>query len=269
MNIRQQAGFTLIELAVVFVIIAALLSYTFMPLRSQMETAYIKEARAKLNEIEESLYGYAIANGRLPCPTEPGEGGIAQPATPASPAVAGADTCDVNIGFVPSNTLGIKGKVNCDGLLTDPWGRPYRYSVTNTDLSDNGDDFLEAGQLRSVANGGEGIANVTPDLRVCSDLDENCAALTLKPFIVADNVPAVIFSMGTRERGNTNREDENAGEGAAVNSTCGLPAYLMGGDEFYYSAQRRETAGSEFDDILIWISPNILYGKLLQAGQIP
>lgn len=76
MNKRFQHGFTLIEMAIVLLILAALLSYTFMPLRAQLETANIKEARGKLAEIEQAIYGFAIANGRMPCPTEPGEGAV-------------------------------------------------------------------------------------------------------------------------------------------------------------------------------------------------
>ena len=60
MKLSKQRGFTLIEIAIVFVIIAILLSYTFMPLRAQIETKNIKEARAKLVEIEEALYVFAI-----------------------------------------------------------------------------------------------------------------------------------------------------------------------------------------------------------------
>ncbi len=264
-------GFTLIEIAIVLVIIASLLSYAFMPLRAQMETANIKKAHLKLNEIEESLYGFAIANERLPCPTLPGQGGIAQPAildaTP--PIVAGADSCTVNIGFVPSTTLGLKGEVNCDGLLMDPWGRPYYYSVTNADASNNWDDFVERGQLKSIANGGEGIDAVNPDIQICNNLDVNCTAGAPASAISTNNAVAVIFSRGTRSRPNSADENENAGEGANIASGCGLAAYQIGNDRFYYGASRREINGQEFDDIVTWISPNRLYSKMLKAGIIP
>jgi len=271
MKIVKHQGFTLIEIAIVLVIIAVLLSYTFMPLRAQLETANIKKAHSKLTEIEESLYGFAIANERLPCPTLPGQGGTAQPAildaTP--PAIPGADSCTTNIGFVPSSTLGLKGQVNCDGLLIDPWGRPYYYSITNADASNDWDDFVERGQLKSIANGGEGIDAVTPDIQICNNLDVDCTAATPASAISTSNAVAVIFTRGTRQRNNSTDEDENAGEGANLASGCGLPAYEMGNDRFYYASTRRETAGQEFDDIITWISPNSLYSKMLKAGIIP
>lgn len=258
MNKQCQHGFTLIEMAIVFLIIGALLSYTFMPLRAQLETANIKEARGKLAEIEQAIYGFAIANGRLPCPTLPGEGGLSMPQDPP-------DACDSYIGFVPSGTLGLKGEANCDGLLVDPWGRPYRYSVTDNDFDGGGiDDFVVSNELSNV-----GINNAAPDLRVCRNLGAACNSATAAADIIADNVVAVIFSMGTKGRANSTAENENAGEGGTLASTCGLSAYPIGNDRFYYAANRREIAGQEFDDNLIWISPHILYGKLLQAGQIP
>ena len=265
---KSQKGFTLIEIAIVFVIIAVLLSYTFMPLRSQIETAHIKQARAKLVEIEESLYGFAIANNRLPCPTQPGLNGLSNP---PDPTLMGTPHCNNNtniagyIGFVPSATLGIKGKVNCDGLLIDPWGRPYMYSVSHFE-----DPVLNQGSI--VVTGGIAAAggpnNITVAsnqlLKVCNDLTENCNGGAGS--YSADVAYAVIFSMGNRQIANSTDENENAGEGAAKASTCGLPAYEVGGDRFYYSAERLEQAGQEFDDIVIWISPNILFAKLLQAG---
>lgn len=259
MNIQtRQQGFTLIELAIVFVIIAALLSYTFMPLRAQLETANIKKAKAKLAEIEEALYGFAIANGRLPCPTIPGNNGIENPDT-TTDYCAGNAAIAGYIGFVPSTTLGIKGEVNCDGLLSDPWGRPYMYSVSNSDISGAGDFVIFDGI--KLAGGPTAVA---PDIKICNDLTKNCnnGVGTFS----TDEAVAIIFSMGSRARANSTDEDENAGEGAAIASTCGLPAYQIGSDRYYYSASRVEVAGQEFDDIVSWISPNILYAKLLQAG---
>jgi len=272
MNKFKQNGFTLVEIAIVFIIIAVLLSYTFMPLRAQLETKNIKEARSKLVEIEEALYGFAIANNRLPCPTRPGLNGIANPADPtiaATPHCNGDAAIAGYIGFVPSNTLGIKGEVNCDGLLTDPWGRPYRYSVTNVDgigaalppgAGDNSADFVVTDAIR--LEGGPNFVN--PDIKVCNNLAVNCTAGG--GTASTSSAVAVIFSMGTKQRANNAGENENAGEGGTIASTCGLPAYPIGSDQQYYAAQRIEEIGNEFDDIVIWISPNLLYSKLLQAG---
>jgi len=262
MKIFKQNGFTLIEVAIVFIIIAVLLSYTFMPLRAQLETANIKKAHAKLVEIEEALYGFAIANNRLPCPTVPGNAGLSNPGNPTGTAVEHCNSSAAiagYIGFVPSSSLGLKGEVNCDGLLMDPWGRPYMYSISNSDESGSG-DFVTFEGIKNAL----GPTVVDPDIKVCNDLTANCTAGG--GIASTDKAVAVIFSMGTRQRANSGKEDENAGEGGTVASTCGLPAYKIGNDAQYYAAQRIESGNNQFDDILIWISPNILYSKLLQAG---
>lgn len=267
-------GFTLIEMAVVLVILAALLSAVFMPFSAQRETANIRKAREELKAIEEAIYGFAIANNRLPCPTLPNQGGVSMG--------GGATNCqdaagnDFSHGFVPARDLGIKGNVNCDGLILDPWGNPYRYSVTQADRGNQaGWDFVQTGQVKieediEVLNGTGTLANITGDLQVCSDLSAACSGGTPAANILVSNALAVIVSMGKHWQNLSADEQENAGEGGTtITSSCGLPAYPIGNDEFFYSAERVEIAGSEFDDIVIWLSPNTLYSKFLEVGHLP
>ena len=261
-QIKHQHGFTLIEVAVVFVIISVLLAASIYPLTSQRESAHIVSSKKQLDEIQEAIYGFAVSQGRIPCPTLPDNGGIALPVNPATPPTA-ATNCQSYHGFVPSTTLGISGSVNCDGLLIDAWGQPYRYSVTDNDADGNGyDDFITPGEIRLV-----GAANLNPDLQVCRNLDVNCPVSGAVD-IVSTNAVAVIYSLGKPRDTSNLDEDENAGE-ATIASQCGLADYATANNTFFYAAERREQAGEEFDDILIWISPNILYSKLLQAGQLP
>lgn len=248
---QQQQGFTLIEMAVVMLILAFLLSAVFMPFSAQRETADIRKAREELKTIEEALYGFAIANNRLPCPTLPGNGGV---------GVMAGTVCQNDNGFVPSTDLGLSGNVNCDGLLLDPWGNPYRYSITNTDQDGDGNsDFVVAGEMTNQ------VANLTPNLRVCRNRLTACNAGTAAADVVADNVIAVYFSMGKSWQNPSNLEDENAGEGAPIVSACGLGSYDISSDRFFYSMERLET-GTTFDDIVDWLSPSILYTKMLDAG---
>jgi len=271
---KSSQGFTLIEVAVVFVILAALLAASIYPLTAQRESAHIAQSKHKLAEIREAIYGFAIAQDRIPCPTLPNNGGASVPLNPATPATGPANNCQSYHGFVPSTTLGISGSVNCDGLLLDPWGQPYRYSVTSTDHPTLGNlgyhDFVVTNETSTV-----GIANLDPNLmpppnnylRVCRNLNISCPA-SGGVDLLSNNAVAVIYSIGKPRSTSNAQEDENAGE-TSIASTCGLAAYGTANDNNFYAADRREIAGQEFDDILIWISPNILYAKLLQAGQLP
>jgi len=255
-TMKSSQGFTLIEVAIVFTILAALLAASIYPLTAQRESAHIASTKVQLNEIQQAIYGFAIAQDRLPCPTTPGNGGVSQPENPAA-------ACATYHGFVPSSTLGISGSVNCDGLLLDAWGQPLRYSITNTDVGGNGaGDFIVANETSVV-----GIANLNPNLWICRDLTVDCAASAATDR-VSSNAVAVIYSLGKPRSTSNAQEDENAGE-ANTGSTCGLANYAIANDTFFYAASRREIEGQEFDDILIWISPNTLYAKLLQAGQLP
>lgn len=244
MNIQK--GFSLLEVAIVLLILGFVLGGLMMPMSAQRENNNIKQARQEIKSIQQALYGFAIANTRLPCPAQPGLG---------TESPLGGGVCNNNsIGFVPSASLGIDGDVNCDGLLLDPWGNPYRYSVTTNDQVPVGSpDFTTAGEINNV-----GAATLNPDLRICTD--STCAAN------LTNDAVAVIYSMG----GNwsnvvSNDEIQNGGEGAPIPSGC-TADYGVSNDNDYVSRARVEIAGSEYDDIVSWISANILYAKLLAAG---
>jgi len=254
-NLKYQQGFTLIEVAVVFVILAALLAASIYPLTAQRESAHITQSKIQLAEIQEAIYGFAIAQGRIPCPAEPGNGGVAEPIN----TVTG---CDSDHGFIPSATLGISGSVNCDGLLLDAWGQPYRYSVTGSDSTGSGNsDFTVSGEINSAS-----LPTLNPNLKICRNLDVGCPAST-GTNVITENAVAVIYSLGKPRSTSNAQEDENAGE-ATIASTCGLDTYDIANDNNFYAAERREIVEQEFDDILVWISPAILYAKLLQANRI-
>ena len=255
-NKKNNSGFSLIEIAIVLVIIGALISAAIMPLTAQRDTNNIKKARTELKTIEEALYGFAIANGRLPCPADDVSNGVEA----ATANGAGWD-CDVPMGFIPAVTLGLQGSVNCDNLLVDPWGNPYRYSVTSAENGGSpGADFVSSGDIAAVQP-----INLLPDLRVCGNVLANCTAASGAADIVADNVVAVFFSMGKQWQNPSAVEDENAGESAQI---AGCMNYDVSNDRFFYAGSSIETGANQFDDIVTWISPNILYAKLLAAGQL-
>lgn len=62
-------GFTLVEMAVVLVIVGLIIGALLVPLSAQRDLKDYSESRAHLEQIRDALYGYAIINGKLPCPT--------------------------------------------------------------------------------------------------------------------------------------------------------------------------------------------------------
>ncbi len=226
---KDAYGFTLVEMAVVLVIVGLMLGGLMIPLTAQMDQSRVSEARKDLSEIKEALIGYAIANGRLPCPDTDGDG--------IENACGTTTSAESSQGNLPWVTLGIEG--------TDPWGRHYQYRVN--------DAFGAVGTPFSLSTVGTGTT--TGILRICADYV--CAAT------LAINVPAVIYSSGKN-----GAVQPPVGADELENTTDKTNAKF---DRTFVSHEFASSgaANGEYDDILTWISPNILFNRMVAAGKLP
>jgi len=100
-------GFTLIEMALVLIIMGLLMGSLLSPLPKQIEQKRINITQQRLEEIKEALLGFAVLHNRLPCPALD-ENGLE------------STTCN-NEGYLPWKFLGV-GRY-------DAWGNPFRYRV--------------------------------------------------------------------------------------------------------------------------------------------
>src|SRR5512140_3465759 len=117
-------GFTLAELAVALVIIGLLLAGALIPLSTQMEVRNTADTQRTMDQIRETIIGFAQANGRLPCPAD---GTIAAGSAGAGMEQYAAGMCTgasatTAFGVVPWATLGVPE--------TDAWGRRFSYWVS-------------------------------------------------------------------------------------------------------------------------------------------
>ena len=270
---QKQVGFTLIELAVVLLIVGALFAGIIVPFTTQIELRRVNDTQKILEEIREALIGFAAANGRLPCPAAPGATGV------ESKVPAGANTDKLGNctnfwdGFVPGTTLGI-GPTDANGYVLDAWNNRIRYAVANVDRGISGSltpntykDFTGEGatagsnsEMRNV-----GMATLAPDLKVCSTATGMTATACAANRSLVDTAVAVIYSTGpnaARADPGGLRVDENANP----NPNATAPA-----DKVFVSHERAGDAApnGEFDDIVIWLLPNILYAKMIPAGRVP
>jgi len=235
------SGFTLVEMAIVMVIISLMLGGLMMSLSQTTENTRRSDVQAQLAEITEALYGYAQANGRLPCPATPTSNGTELP--------VGGGACVRQHGFVPSATLGLRGAVNADGLLLDPWNNPLRYSVTTT----NSNAFTTTNRMQTTT-----MAILAPDLRICRE-----AACSN---VIASTIPVVILSMGKNWPAFTSADEvANAGEATVGGGPSGVVYRMPGNNDFVSTGYNEST----FDDLITWISPHILYARMITAGKLP
>lgn len=245
--LSSQHGFSLMEMAVVLMILGTLMSGVLVAVSQTTENNRRTNSLVQLRQIEEALYGYAQTNGRLPCPAI----FTAVAADKGREDPQGGGACTEPHGFVPVATLGFYGPTNDDGLLLDPWQNPVRYSVAEYD--DNGDsipDFTSDAGISDLFSTGNLVAD--PDLlRVCDS--DTCGG-----DILADTVPALVYSMGANWATYTSADEQENATAAAT--------YPISDDNDFVSTSYSE---ENFDDQIIWLSPYVLFNKLISAGQLP
>lgn len=230
----HQRGFSLVELAVVLVILGFVLAALLLPLQAQRENTFRLQTENQLEIAKRALIGFAQTNGRLPCPATAVSGGLESP--------AGGGTCTNQLGYLPAATLGLQ-PANEDGLAIDGWNNPILYGVTQVNSAGGAatPDFTTANEMNVV-----GVANLAPDLVVCPEAD-NCPATYL-----IDNAVAIIYSLGPT--------GALASQGADEDENPTAP----GADTQFVS----QSPTSTFDHIVVWISPYVLYNAMIQAGQL-
>jgi prepilin-type N-terminal cleavage/methylation domain-containing protein len=137
-------GFTLIEMAIVMVVIGLVLSGALVAVAPVVQNTKISETNERLDRIEQALTLYAIRNGCLPCPADPSQSStgtnpgqsIKGTSTAYSSGCTGTQDCgfgESKQGAVPWVTLGLS-----EGDITDGFGTRIDYSVTSALAHDNG-----------------------------------------------------------------------------------------------------------------------------------
>jgi prepilin-type N-terminal cleavage/methylation domain-containing protein len=216
-----QRGFTLVEMAIVLVIMALLLGGVLAPLSTQKEQEKRVDTAQLIEAALQALTGFAIINGRLPCPDSDAPADGRENACPTG-------TASFTRGALPWVDLGLASGA-------DDWGNPLGYAV-------NGGFADPAGFALTTAGTGAGI------LRVFAAAPGNCNAVAGD---VAENVPAVVWS-GAKTGYASNDETENTDA-----------------DRCFVSKDYNTVANQEFDDLINWLSPNILFNRMVSAGSLP
>lgn len=289
LKIRLQQGFTLVEVAIVLLIVAILLGYSVAMFPVQQDLKKYRKLDRDMDDIVAHLIGFAQVNGRLPCPDTIGDINGTGAGIPdgledwddvidnvdtvggTAPADGIIDSCKGFFGFLPAGTLGLTGAIDTSGRLLDPWGEPYLYHVSNIDFNSVGGLGGTDGDIDTLAGadlvspngiGEEGLSFVSPNLSICTDSNNVTATDVVcdgSGTSIVTNAAAVIISTG-KDIGQiaSNIQDENQDD------------FDDGTNDLVYTfSTRSDVAGAEYDDGVRWISPNVLYSKMIEAGQLP
>ncbi|USX18409.1 type II secretion system GspH family protein [Oxalobacteraceae bacterium OTU3REALA1] len=230
---HRQAGFTIVEIAIVLLVVGLMIGGLVAPLSSQLEQRRVSETVRVMDEAKEALMGFALRNGYLPCP--------AISAADGREDRAGA-VCNKRFGYLPWATLGV-------GRL-DGWGRVLAYSVTPAFADSTA--FFTLSTKRDITIATRGVSG---DLVPSTDVED---------------IPAAIMSFGRNGYGGTS--DQNTRILDAGNNNIDEKTNLQSGGVALISRPTSTDprgAGGEFDDIVIWISPNILYNRMVAAQKLP
>jgi prepilin-type N-terminal cleavage/methylation domain-containing protein len=248
-------GFTLIELAVVLCIIAVLMGSIMVPLTAQIAQRKISDTQKTLDDLREALLGFAISNTRLPCPASATSNGVESFCTSATgacgaeilaPQSHGRCAAQYN-GFVPGVTLGLAA-TDAQGYGIDAWGTRIRYAVTAAQSY----TFTAPNGMRNTT-----LTALGPDLFVCASSTGVTATTCGTAPVLTGSAPAVIYSLGP-----------NASTGGGI--TADEAANLSNTKVFVSRVRAGLGATSgEFDDIVTWLSENVLYNRMVAAGQLP
>lgn len=224
-----EAGFSLVEMAVVVAIMGLLMAGLLPMITNQIDQQHRVETRKLMEDIRGALVGYAATQTppKLPCPakvdivTGAANAGVADcTITPSGNAIT---------GVLPWVTLGTSE--------TDAWGRRFTYSVPVSAVNSYTGGFsLSSSSPINVLSTNAGIA-------------------------IASGVPAVLISHGQN------------GIGAWTPQGTQIPTTGISADE---GANADGSApfvshdfASDFDDLVIWISPNTLFNRMVSAGKLP
>jgi prepilin-type N-terminal cleavage/methylation domain-containing protein len=275
---RRAAGFTLMELAVVMTIVTILLTATVYTLSAQTEQRNLADTQRRLEDAKELLLSFAVLNGRLPCPASSTSNGDESP--------TGGGTCtDGYTGYLPAKAIGY-APTDPAGYGLDVWGNRIRYAVSiNSNVTGAPDyTFTTGTNIRSNYSTSAGTNLVPNDLLICSSYGTSGSLSTSSPSCgaLADATPgvsvtnqnivvAVVWSQGKNFNTASYGTPPVAGQAGAdevFNNKIKSPANSVHG-VFISHPPRPFSETNEFDDQMAWIPVNLLYSRMIAAGQLP
>jgi prepilin-type N-terminal cleavage/methylation domain-containing protein len=266
---RREHGFTLVELAVVVLVVGLLIGSLLVPLSTQVDQRNAAETQRRLEDAREALLGFAATNDRFPCPASSTSNGQESFCTNGTGG-CGAELlippshgrCFKSDGFLPGLTLGLNNldasSYALDGYpLTSGQGR-IRYALADVTLGGTQHALTVSGAMRTA--GITAIGNSTAYLTVCASAPVPPTSTTTcgtSVTLAQGNAAFLVYSLG-----------KNGTNGAGTDENWNINAAATTKSNFVGKTYSSAT-NAEFDDQLLWVSNYALISRLIAAGKLP
>ncbi|MDX2225060.1 MAG: prepilin-type N-terminal cleavage/methylation domain-containing protein [Rhodospirillaceae bacterium] len=244
---RRAAGFTLIEIAIVLVVIGLLLSGGLLAISPVVQQSKVTETKAKIASVESALVAYAIANGCLPCPAQTNialgaaNAGVATDDAPytagcANAACLGAGTATVK-GVVPWVNLGLS-----ESDASDAFGNRLTYGVSL--------DLTQANDAERVGStyptGDFTVRETTGGTTVAT-----AGAFSGAAYVVISHGPDGALAINSAGNQKPDQHGQGAGDPQFDNAA-------VGNNLAWHGPQNTVTGVDYFDDIVVYRSASSL-----------
>ncbi len=264
---RAAAGFSLVEMAIVTLLVGILLTMGLAALKATRDASAVSQTQIKQNAIKDALIAYIRRNNRLPCADVDfgAPDGIENRATAGDPTTACASaTSNARFGILPYVTLGLARDAALDG-----WGNFFAYHVSNAVSSTSFNpgtgfyvvpitnpnlDWTLSANLRS-GSAGELTVNTRDAAGTVVTLTNAAVAVVVS---YGPNGLGAYTVSGTRNTLPGNTTDEY------------LNTYAGGGTTYVTrTLTTSDTAtGGAFDDYVMYLGADDLLGPLFKDGTL-
>jgi type II secretory pathway pseudopilin PulG len=264
---RAAAGFSLVEMAIVTLLVGILLTMGLAALKATRDASAASQTQTKQNAIKDALIAYIRRNNRLPCADIDfgAPDGIENRATAGDPTTACATApTNARFGILPYVTLGLARDAAVDG-----WGNFFSYHVSNavtsaafnpgtavytTPITNANTDWTLSANLRSGSTG-ELTVNTRDAAGTLATLTTSAVAVVVSH---GPNGLGAYTVSGTRNTLPSNLADEY------------LNTYAGGGTTYVTRTPTTSDAatGGAFDDYVLVLSADDLLGPLFKDGTL-
>ena len=253
-SLRNQLGFSLVEMAVVIAILGIVFAGYMVGFGSFSHSAKQNESHTKLVDIKKQILNFGMINKYLPCPDINGDG--IEDRSPLAGTLGVFDTCTRVVGTVPFRDVGLESDDVDDG-----WGNPIRYAVNLNaddpnrvcDKTNSASMFCNAGAAADIFWFNLLDTPPTAAIRgdgnyfVCNDTVATCSISASASQLETDTAVVVLVAYN----------EDGAKTLSSVPSCSSIPAQNVdncNADAVYHQREITRNESSFFDDVVLTIS---------------